>query len=163
MCLDNINANVLCYKDKDYLSDDDLIKILPLKKDSKGKYIDSFKLKIFFNFLSNNDELKRQMNVLDRKGCLLCSVELEKICNDSNNLFLPLVDFEIDLTKNEDFYLNLNYNIRCNVPIYLPKGEEEGNYVLNLMLKRKINDYEDKEWTLQSIYGIRIIDNNENI
>ena len=163
MCLDNINANVLCYKDKDYLSDYYLIKILPLKKDSKGKYIDSFKLKIFFNFLSNNDELKRQMNVLDRKGCLLCSVELEKICNDSNNLFLPLVDFEIDLTKNEDFYLNLNYNIRCNVPIYLPKGEEEGNYVLNLMLKRKINDYEDKEWTLQSIYGIRIIDNNENI
>lgn len=163
MCLDNINANILCYKNKDYLSDVDLIKTLPLKKDGKGKYIDDFKLKIFFNFLSNNDELKKQMNVLDRRGYLICSVELEKVCNDSDNLFLPLVDFEIDLTDNEDFYLNLNYNIRCNVPIYLPKGREAGNYVLNLMLKRKINDFEDKEWTLQSIYGIQIVDNLENI
>lgn len=162
MCLDNINANILCYKDKEFLSDNDLIKTIQLKKDNNGKYINNFKLKIYFNFISNNNELKKKMNVLDNRGYLMCSIQLEKICDASDNLVLSLTDFEIDLTDSEDFYLNVNYNIRCNIPIYLPKMEEEGNYALNLMLKRRINGQEDDEWTLQSVYGIRVVDENND-
>ena len=162
MCLDNINANMLCYKDKEFLSDNDLIKTIQLKKDNNGKYINNFKLKIYFNFISNNNELKKKMNVLDSRGYLMCEIELEKICDGSDNLVLSLADFEIDLTTNKDFYLNVNYNVIYNVPIYLPKKEEEGNYVFNLMLKRKINGQEDDEWTLQSVYGIRVVDENND-
>ena len=30
------------------------------------------------------------------------------------------------------------------------------------MLKRKINGQEDDEWTLQSVYGIRVVDENND-
>lgn len=161
MCLDNINANIVCYKNKDYLSDSDLIRKIYIKKEGQRKYIDDFKLKIYFNFISNHDDIKRMKNVLDNKGLLKCQVQLEKICQNDYNLFLNIIQFEIDLSKNEDIYFNKIVNVTCSRRIYLPDGEEEGNYVFNLMLKRSIKDYEDDDWTLQSVYGVSIIEKND--
>ena len=35
MCVDNINANILCYKNKDYLSDSDLLRKIIIKEEGK--------------------------------------------------------------------------------------------------------------------------------
>ncbi len=160
MCVDNINANILCYKNKDYLSDSDLLRKIIIKEEGKKKYINDFKLKIYFNFISNHDSIKRRRNVLDNHGCLKCQIKLEKICGDYS-LFLNMINFEIKLPENEDVYFNKTVNVICNTPIYLPEDEAEGNYVFNLMLKRSIEDYEDDDWTLQSVYGVSIKSNDD--
>lgn len=156
MCIYNINANILCCKNKEYISDDDLLKHIEMKKNSKGRYIDDFMLKIYFNFISSKDEVKRQLNVLDNKGTLKCKVTFEKICDNNDSLYIDLMEFDINLTNRGDFYLNQIININVGTPIYLPQGEEEGNYLFNLELKRKFDNYEDSEWTLQSVYGIQV-------
>ena len=170
MCIENINANILCYRKRDYYSDKDLIENLEYKTTKKGKYIDDIELKFYFNFMSTSDKIKSQYNVLMNSGELECKLYLVKIPRSeesgANNdekisvLRKPIVDFVIDLSDDVMNYSNKIINLEIISPIFLPKGEEVGEYLFELWVKRKMKNYEDDKFTKQSIYGINIIDPN---
>lgn len=161
MCIANVNATLRCF-DKLEVNGGNInfgqsVNTLELCSNNKGKYVDRFSLFLSFNLLPSMNAEKAAINVVNKKGTLECLVRIKKQDGDSN-IYLDIEHFEVDIKNFRDInMINFDRVITIN-GFYLPDGCSEGVFVLELLIKRKIENFYDKVWNLQSSFLLIIKD-----
>lgn len=166
MCLSNVNATIRCFKDlktengvKSYV---DKLYDLHLETNATGKFIGGFYIIIQMNLFKSSVETRQNINVLNQHGVLNCKIRLTRLADLEAGevpVSLDINEFDIDLTDvtENDNYLNIDKALKCD-RLYLPRNQEKGSYIFELLLKRNTSHYNDEEWALQSICELDIYD-----